>query len=143
MSNSADRNLIEVPRYVPVVGGTRRRYLVHVGDEMDASRNIETFEGNKHTIAFELRQKGTATAWNVSTATSISLEWEKDGVVQSAIACADGGEAAWVTGIVTATIDATDVTEDVGTYPYAITVVIGGETLTVVSGLIEVKERPV
>lgn len=105
---------------------------------------FETFEGNQLALPFELRRSGIKGTWNVSGATQIKLEvTDLDGTDMAPI-LADSGhpDADWSNGIVVVVIDGTNVTGAIGTYPFSLTVTIGGQIITAGIGKIEVLDRP-
>lgn len=105
---------------------------------------IITFEGNVKAIPFRLRVKGTKTYWNVAAATRIVLEWERfAGQERLQLECDRlHANADWAAGKVVAVISPADLTEKAGSYPFSLTVYLGTEEITAVTGHVEVAERP-
>ncbi len=105
---------------------------------------FETYEGNQIALSFEMRRTGIKGTWDVSGASQIKLEVTGlDGVDMAPIA-ADSGhpDADWAAGIVVVVIDGTNVTAEIGVYPFSLTVTIGGQIITAGVGRIEVLDRP-
>lgn len=111
---------------------------------MNPGTNLTFFVGNLRTLIFHLKIKGTATAWNVSAATAIRLEWQPmNGSPETPLqASASHASAVWASGIVAIDLSESDVLAAAGTYEYSLTVTLGGETITAVTGIVEVQDRP-
>jgi hypothetical protein len=105
---------------------------------------ITVHEGNIKAIPIRLRVKGTKLYWDVSAALQIKLEYEKGlGGEQAAVVCDENHPLAdWSQGKVIVVVSPADVTAEVGSYPFSLTVFNGSEQVTAVTGHIEVLERP-
>jgi len=105
---------------------------------------LVVYEGNVKALPFRLRVKGTKNFWNVAAATQILLEYEESaGSPKLQVPCdINHAQADWANGKVVAQVSPADVTAKVGSYPFSLTVFLGTEEITAVSGHIEVKERP-
>ena len=103
-----------------------------------------TYEGNRRSLAFDLRRAGRRGPWDVSGATQIRLEWTAiDGTNGTPIvAVSSHPDANWAEGRVVVVIDSTNITASIGTYPYTLTVDIAGEVISIDPGTIEVLDRP-
>jgi hypothetical protein len=111
---------------------------------MHDSRTIVVYEGNARDITFRLRKKGQRDFFDVSTASKIQLELDSPKGVERTPIEADESHpnADWANGKVIVSVDNTNLSDVVGTHPYALTVFIGAEEITVVTGNVEVAERP-
>jgi hypothetical protein len=111
---------------------------------MRQDQNILTFEGNARNIVFRLRKKGQRDFFDVSTATKIQMELDDPEGDELAPIEADSGhsDADWSQGRVVVEITPGNLTANVGTYAYALTVFIGAEIVTAAAGHVEVAERP-
>ncbi|HUV38763.1 MAG TPA: hypothetical protein VMY39_04075 [Planctomycetota bacterium] len=109
---------------------------------MSQGTKIKTFEGNAVRHTFLLKQFGQNAPINVSTATSIDFEYENsNGVEQTPINVSIGEPGAdWASGVVVVLI-AAPLTSAVGDYPFSLTVVINGETITYEVGEVNVLDR--
>lgn len=105
---------------------------------------ILVYEGNVKGIPFRFRVKGTKFFWDVSASSEIRLEYEKNaGQEQAFVVCNPlHPDADFVNGKVIAPISPSDLTGEVGSYPFALTVFMGTDVITAVTGHIEVAERP-
>lgn len=109
---------------------------------MSQGTKITTFEGNAVRHTFNIKQFGQNAPVDVSAASSINFEWElPDGVNQTPVAV-DIGEpgADWTQGVVVVFVQA-PITDNVGDYPFSLTVVINGETITYECGEVNVLDR--
>lgn len=109
---------------------------------MSQGTKIVTYEGNAVRHTFNLKQFGRNAPVDVSTASAINFEWElPDGTVQTPVVV-DSGEpgADWDNGVVVVFVQA-PITDIVGDYPFSLTVVINGETITYETGEVNVLDR--
>ena len=106
---------------------------------------IVTHEGNDRPIIFRLKQKGSRDPFDVSLSTTIQLEVEKKAGVAfpPIIALPTAPNADFVNGVVEIESLGSPISDKVGTYPYALTIIgPGTDVITADTGEIEVKERP-
>lgn len=105
---------------------------------------LETFHGNTQRVTFVLHEFGVLTAWQVNAASAIYFEYTfQDGVESSPVALQrDTPGADWAAGAVVVEFAPTNVTATVGSYSFAVTVLIDGKVITAVTGQLEVKDRP-
>ena len=108
---------------------------------------FDVFEGNRRRLLFRLRKSGRDTFFDLSTATEVRLETErveidKRTVLAAIIANPSQPEADFANGRVVAFIDPADVTAIIGSYAFSLTADIDDETITLATGLIEVRDRP-
>jgi len=97
---------------------------------------------------FKLRLTGSGDKWDVAAATSIklileSIEIDDHATDSREIVLTDVAPAAWVDGTVVVTVDYAGEVLLEKTYNYALEVTIGGQTITAIVGLLEVKDRAV
>lgn len=104
---------------------------------------IVTYQGNSFYYLVTLKTYGSRTPRNVSAASSILLEWETAARVhQTPIVCLSNAPGAdWANGVVALPIGP-PMTSAIGTITFALTVQIGGQTITYDDGAVEVRERP-
>jgi hypothetical protein len=109
---------------------------------MSQGTKITTFEGNAVRHTFNLKQFGQNAPVDVSAATAINFEWElQDGTDQTpvVVSAVEPG-ADWANGVVVVFIQA-PITDAAGDYPFSLTVVINGETITYECGEVNVLDR--
>lgn len=101
-------------------------------------------EGNDLLYPITLRRLNQKAPVDLSTAAAILLEWEDDqGVEQVAVNVSSTLPGAdWANGLVMLPINPSNFTAVVGRYTFSLTVQIAGQTITHVTGVIEVRERP-
>lgn len=111
---------------------------------MNTALLIETYEGNTVYFPVRVRRFGSKTPENLESATAILLEWENDqGVEQTTINVLDSVPGAdWENGLVMLPITPGDFTAAIGRYTFSLTIQSGGQTITYVDGVVEVRERP-
>ena len=111
---------------------------------MIAQQNFTVYEGNTRNVRFELRKKGERAFFDVSAATKIQMEIDDPAGVEIAPIEADilHPDADWANGRVIVVVSPADLTASVGTRHYALTVFLGTEEITVITGHAEVAERP-
>lgn len=107
-------------------------------------RRIVTYQGNLQYIPITIRDYNTRTPRNLSSVTSITLEWEDElGVEQVAINVLSSFPGAdWPNGIVALPLRPGEITDELQTVTASLTVLDGGQTITYGVLTIEVKERP-
>ena len=106
---------------------------------------IHTHLDNIRELTFNMKRYGQNAPWDVSGASQILLEAERNstGTHLTPIVADSGAPGAdWANGIVKITIDSTNVTGAVDTYTFGVTVFIGGQEVTTDEGTIEVAARP-
>ena len=105
---------------------------------------IHTFHGNTRTFRFRLKRFSDNRPWDVAGASQIQLESQRadDGVkIAPIVLDFFAAGAVWGQGLIVATISPGDVTAQVGTYEFGVTVFIAGEEITQDQGTIEVERR--
>lgn len=104
---------------------------------------IVAHQGNSFFFLVTLKNYGSRAPKNVSTASSISLEWENAARVhQPPVICLSNSPGAdWANGIVALPVGP-PITDALGAATFSLTVVLGGQTTTYATGAIEVRERP-
>lgn len=109
---------------------------------MSQGTKIKTYEGNAVRHTFFLKQFGQNAPVDVSSASAINFEWElSDGTDRTPIAVSIGEPGAdWASGVVVVFVQA-PITDAVGDYPFSLTVVINGETITYETGEVNVQDR--
>jgi hypothetical protein len=107
------------------------------------SRNFRIGEGNVRFIRIRLRRYGQAQPPSVADAAWIQFEWEDENGVTRVPIQADKlhPDADWAQGIVIVVLSRTDVLQNPGNKPYAITMSLGGQEITLVEGVVEVFDR--
>lgn len=105
---------------------------------------IVTYVGNFKRWTFEIkefRQKGLA---DVSGASGFQVTWEDaSGAHQPIVTLSDSTPGAdWANGLVVLELTPSNFTAAQGTYSFALTMLRSGETITIETGFVEVKERP-
>lgn len=112
---------------------------------LDNGNHIAVHEGNTFDVIFVIFKKGTRTRWNVSSATSIVLEAQKE-LSKFRVTCDRGHvDADWSKGRIVATVKPDNVTAVPGTYRCVMTVTIGTEVVSLPHEdhfIIEVNNRP-
>jgi len=100
---------------------------------------------NTRSFMFRLRDKGENAYWDISAATEARIEWENiEGVVQTPVlADLNHPQADLANGKLIVTITGADIAANVGSFPYNLSIFIGGAEVTVVSGHIEVTDRAI
>ena len=106
---------------------------------------VEIMQGNTIVIPFVLRLKGQKNGWDVSLATSITLEYELNGIAGTPIVANSAFTGAdWVNGKVPVIVGPI-ITSTVGTFSCVLTVVLGAQTITLPADTpfqIEINSRP-
>lgn len=105
---------------------------------------IVTFQGNELLYPVKVKTYGTQVGADLSTASQIQIDWEnEEGESQPIITVADTlAGADWTVGDVVLPIGASNFTAEIGTYTFALTILIGGQVVTVLKGTVDVQERP-
>ena len=104
---------------------------------------IRLTEKDARRILFSIRSSGSTSTEDLSDATSILFEWENSaGVAQTPLSLSSTTPGAdWATGQVVVDLGVNDVTANIGSLRFAITVVTVSQTRTVKTGVIEVSDR--
>lgn len=108
--------------------------------------NLELYVGNRRSLSFRLRRKGTSGFVPLSSAQQIRLEYRNvndQSLLAPVVADRLATGADWVNGRVVVMVDNTGLTARVGTYHAVLTVIQDGEDRTYPIGVIDVKQRPV
>lgn len=107
--------------------------------------NLQLYIGNSRYLSFRLRHAGQVGVWNVSSYSTIEVEFRRvgDDVPMTPVACNELAPGAdWSTGLVKALVTPMDITARVGTYEYAVTLYQTPLELTAGAGRLEVLDRP-
>ena len=117
-------------------------------DGDDRVYNLTMYKEDVRQYTFKLRLTGSGDKWDVAAATSIklileSIEIDDHATDSREIVLTDVAPAAWVDGTVVVTVDYAGEVLLEKTYNYALEVTIGGQTITAIVGLLEVKDRAV
>ena len=109
---------------------------------MSQGTKITIFEGNAVRHTFNLKQFGQNAPVDVSAATAINFEWElADGTDQTPLVVSISEPGAnWTLGVVVVLIQS-PLTDNPGDFPFSLTVVNNGETITYDCGTVNVLDR--
>ena len=111
--------------------------------QQDSQLRLKVGEGDIRRVSLTLRDYGVRTGRDLSGYTSVLLEWEDSrGIPQSPVALSSlTAGADWVNGILVVEVGPNDLTATVGDYRFGVTVTSSTEIKTVVTGVVEVRDR--